>query len=633
MTSSTLIFLMAKASPTQAWLWHRRLSHLNFDYINLLSKKDGVISLTRINYVPLHQTSTPRTPEQNSVVERRNRTLVEAARTMLSASKLPLFFWAEAIATACYTQNKSIIIPTHEKTAYHIINDRKPLIRHLHIFGCTCYLTRDGENLDKMKEKGDPCILVGYSTQCFDPLALLVCFTPIEVKKGLLESLVLRESVCLGILFDDVTGTSSVNQSSSPTDNSKQQDTPPTTNIQYSTEPTTPTTNINVEENNDNQEKDTQVQQDEFINPFCVHRTAEPKNIKEAMADSAWIEAMQEELHLFDRLQVWELVDKPFGKTVIKLKWLWKNKKDEDQTVIRNKAGLVAKGYAQKEGIDFEESFALAARLEAEEVYLAQPDGFVDPDHPKIFYRLRKALYGLKQAPRAWYDKLSNFVMSKGFTKGTIDPTLFTIRYGEDILLVQIYIDDIIFGSTNPKFSKRFENLMHSRFKISLMGEMKFFLGLQIRQSPRGIFINQSKYALEILKKHGMEKCDSVGTPMATKPKLDADLSGKLIDQTHYRSKIRTSGGIQFLGDKLVSWMSKKQDCTAMSSAEADYVALSASRAQIMWMRTQLKDYGFNYNKIPLYCDSQSAVSVLVRRIGMRCLTPTELEVLTNESA
>ncbi|GJX37978.1 retrovirus-related pol polyprotein from transposon TNT 1-94 [Tanacetum coccineum] len=112
-----------------------------------------------------HQTSTPRTPEQNGVVERRNRTLVEAARTMLSASKLPLSFWAEAVATACYTQNRSIIISTHGKTAYHIINDRKPSIKHLHIFGCICYITRDGENLDKMKEKGDPCVMVGYSTQ------------------------------------------------------------------------------------------------------------------------------------------------------------------------------------------------------------------------------------------------------------------------------------------------------------------------------------------------------------------------------------------------------------------------------------------------------------------------------------
>ncbi|GJW65591.1 retrovirus-related pol polyprotein from transposon TNT 1-94 [Tanacetum coccineum] len=292
------------------------------------------------------------------------------------------------------------------------------------------------------------------------------------------------------------------------------------------------------------------------------------------MANSAWIEAMQEELHQFDRLQVWELVDKPFGKNVIKLKWLWKNKKDEDQTVIRNKARLVAKGYAQEEGIDFKESFAPVARLEAvrifvayvahksfpiyqmdvkteflngplkEEVYVAQPDGFVDPDHPDKVYRLRKALYGLKQAPRAWYDELSKFLISKGFTKGIIDPTLFTIKYGEDILLVQIYVDDIIFGSTNPKFSKRFEKLMHGRFEMSLMGEMKFFLGLQIHQSPRGIFINQAKYTLEILKKHGMEKGQSIGTPMATKPKLDADLSGEPVDQTDYRSKI---GSLMYL--------------------------------------------------------------------------------------
>nr|GFA41863.1 retrovirus-related Pol polyprotein from transposon TNT 1-94 [Tanacetum cinerariifolium]GFA43458.1 retrovirus-related Pol polyprotein from transposon TNT 1-94 [Tanacetum cinerariifolium] len=156
-TSSTLLCLMAKASPTQAWLWNQRLSYLNFDYINLLSKKDVVIGIE-------HQTFTARTPKQNGVVERRNRNQVEAARTMFSASKLPLFFWAEAIATACYTQNRSIIIPTQDKTAYHIINDRKPSIKHLHIFGCICYLTRDGENLDKMKEKGDLCILVGYST-------------------------------------------------------------------------------------------------------------------------------------------------------------------------------------------------------------------------------------------------------------------------------------------------------------------------------------------------------------------------------------------------------------------------------------------------------------------------------------
>ncbi|GKD02296.1 retrovirus-related pol polyprotein from transposon TNT 1-94, partial [Tanacetum coccineum] len=391
-----------------------------------------------------------------------------SARMMLSASKLTLFYWAEAIATACYTQNRSIIIPTYEKTAYHIINDRKPSIKHLHIFGCTCYLTRDGKNLDKMKEKGNPCILLGYSTQSkgyrasdydnSDPVPQLQHVSP---SADTIAPTQQELDLLLGPLYDEFfnTGTSRVNKSSSPTDNSAPQDTHPSTNIQPTPEPTTPT-NAHAEENNDNQADDTK---HEFTNPFCtpvdevaksssqnignsnMHTfnqpqdseyrwtkdhpltqahgnpskpvqtrrqlaanpemcmfaltvsTTEPKNIKEAMVDSAWIEAMQEELHQFDRLQVWELVDKPFGKN----------------------------------GIDFKESFAPVARLEAvrifvayaahksfpiyqmdvkttfingplkEEVYVAQPEGFVDLDHPKKVYRLRKALYGLKQAPRA----------------------------------------------------------------------------------------------------------------------------------------------------------------------------------------------------------------------------------------
>nr|GEX83927.1 copia protein [Tanacetum cinerariifolium] len=215
------------------------------------------------------------------------------------------------------------------------------------------------------------------------------------------------------------------------------------------------------------------------------------------------------------------------------MKWLWKNKRDEENTVIRNKSRLVAKGYAQKEGIDFEESFAPVARLEAdrlftayaahksftvyqmdvkttflygplkEEVYVNQPDGFVDPYHPDKVYHLKKALYGLKQAPRAWYDELSNFLVSKGFSKGSIDPTLFITKHRGDILLVQIYVNDIIFGSTNPKLSKQFEKLMHNNFEMSMMGELKFFLRIQIHQSPLGIFINQAKYAQEILIKQG----------------------------------------------------------------------------------------------------------------------------------
>ncbi|GJX95755.1 retrovirus-related pol polyprotein from transposon TNT 1-94 [Tanacetum coccineum] len=217
--------------------------------------------------------------------------------------------------------------------------------------------------------------------------------------------------------------------------------------------------------------------------------TAKLKNIKEAMADHAWIEEMQEELNQFDKLNVWELVDKPFGRN--------------------------------EEGIDFEESIAPIRIFVAYTAYKSLPIYQMDVKTAFLNGPLKE-----EQAPRAWYDELSTFMISKGFTKGTIDPTLFMITYGEDILLVQIYVNDIIFVSTNPKFSKKFEKMMHNRFEMSLMREMKFFLRLQIHQSLQGIFINQSNYAFEILKKHGMDKCDSIGTPMATSPKLDADLSG-----------------------------------------------------------------------------------------------------------
>nr|GEV27356.1 retrovirus-related Pol polyprotein from transposon TNT 1-94 [Tanacetum cinerariifolium] len=375
-----------------------------------------------------------------------------------------------------------------------------------------------------MKEKGDQCILVGYSTQ----------------SKGYRvynkRTRMIVESI--HIHFDEI---KKVSETSVANNTSGLVRSNPSMNVQSTS---TQSTHINVhaEENNNDRAEEGNNYKTMNLPILSVHRhkmllslphTA-LKNIKEAMADSTWIEAMQEELYQFDRLQ------------------------------------LVAKGYAQEEGIYFEESFAPVARLDAvrifiayaahksflffqmdmkttflngplkEEVYVAQPDGFVDPDHLEKVYQLRKALYGLKQAPRAWYDELSKFLTSKGFTKGTIDPTLFTIRYGEDILPVEIYVDDIIFCSTNPKYSTHFEKLMHNRFEMSLMGEMKFFLVLQIHQSPSGIFVNQAKYTLEILHKHGIDKGQSIGTPMATKTKLDADLSGNPVDQTDYRSRIRS---------------------------------------------------------------------------------------------
>ncbi|GJT63367.1 retrovirus-related pol polyprotein from transposon TNT 1-94 [Tanacetum coccineum] len=283
---------------------------------------------------------------------------------------------------------------------------------------------------------------------------------------------------------------------------------------------------------------------------------------------------MQDEIHEFNQLDVWELVPPPDYAMIIALKWIYKVKLDEYGNVLKNKARLVAKRYRQEEGLNFEESFAPITRLEAiriflanaasknmivyqmdvktaflngelkEEVYVSQPKGFVDLDHPHHVYRLKKALYGLKQAPRAWYDTLSKFLLAQGFSKGVVDPTLFIRKIGKHTFQVQIYVDDIIFASTDPKDCGHFSNEMSSKFQMSMMGQISFFLGLQISQNPKGIFINQSKYTNDILKKFDLHKSNPVDTPMVERTKLDEDLSGIPVDQTQYRSMI---GSLMYL--------------------------------------------------------------------------------------
>ncbi|GJR52612.1 retrovirus-related pol polyprotein from transposon TNT 1-94 [Tanacetum coccineum] len=287
-----------------------------------------------------------------------------------------------------------------------------------------------------------------------------------------------------------------------------------------------------------------------FVNVFAPERSSEasssrdaiePKNFKSTIIEDCWFQAMQDEIYEFDRLQVWELVPRPDCVMIITLKWIYKVKLDKYGDVLKNKARLVAKGYRQEEGIDFEESFAPVARIEAIIILIANvAKGFVDPDHPTYVYRLKKALYGLKQAPQAWYDTLSRFLLDNKFSKGAVDPTLFTRKTGKHILLVQIYVDDIIFALTDLKACDIFSNEMSSKFQMSMMGQMSFFLGLQVSQSPGGIFINQSKFSLEILKKFRMDSCDPVDTPMVDRLKLDEDPLGIPVDQTRFRSMVNS---------------------------------------------------------------------------------------------
>nr|GEU38766.1 hypothetical protein [Tanacetum cinerariifolium] len=632
--------------PKKSWLWHQRLSHLNFDTINDLAKNDLVAGLPKFKYYKEHlfplckqrkSKKAPHPPKpvpnskqrlhllrmnlcgpmrvesingkryvlvivddysrqtwvhflrskeeapkdiktflmkiqvllqasviiQNGVVERRNQTLVEDARTMLIFPSAPLFLWSIAIAIACYTKKCFIIHRRCNKTPYEFINGKKPDISFLHVFKDLCYPKNDRKDIENLGAKETMNVK-------FDELSAMD-FEQSSSKTGL-QSMT-SEQISLG--FDH---TYDVGELESEQQHTQQQDN------QALLQPETVADNV----------PNAMLDGNMFVNPFSPPSTR----------------------------------------------------------------------YRQEKGIDFEESFALVARMEAiriflayvahksfimfqmdikttflhgtlkEDVYVCQPEGFIDVNHPSHVYKLKKALYGLKQAPRAWHEELSKFLIQNHFFKGIIDPKLFIRCFDNDILVVQVYVDDIIFGLTNPR----------------------------------------------------METCDPVITPIEIKDKLKLDKNGTLVDATIYHSMIgplmyltssrpdivhatclctryqakpimkhlkevkrifpylqgtvnmglwytkdsgfkltefsdvdyagcketfkSTSAGTQFLGEKLVGWSSKKQDCMELSTVKAKYVSLSACCAKVIWMRTQLTDCGFHFNKIPLYCDSKSAIAI-----------------------
>nr|GEZ98980.1 hypothetical protein [Tanacetum cinerariifolium] len=378
-----------------------------------------------------HQVSSVQTPQQNRVVERRNQTLVEAARTMLIFSHAPLFLWAEAIATACFTQNHSIIHLRFNKTPYELINGRKPNISFLHVLGALYYPKNDREDIGKLGVKDSaptPTNSSSHATkfpntsQDVDELNSQQQHVQQQGNRPHLLSETVADNVP-NAMFDGNTFVNPfANPSTSAAESSSSQ------NVDLSnmhTEPSRPVLTRN------------QLRSD---GDMCMYAltvsTMEPKNVKEAMTNPAWFESMQKELLQFKRLDVWVLVPAPDNISPLTLKWLFKNKHDEEQTVIRNKSRLVVRGYRQEEGIDFEESFTSVVRIEAiriflaysahksfsvfqmdvkttflhgslkEVVYVCQPKGFIDADHTSHVYKLKKALYGLKQAPMAWYDEL-----------------------------------------------------------------------------------------------------------------------------------------------------------------------------------------------------------------------------------
>ncbi|GKA29220.1 putative ribonuclease H-like domain-containing protein, partial [Tanacetum coccineum] len=816
--------LIAKATCDESKLWHRR-----FSWVFFLATKDetsGILQnfIRQIENQLNHRVkiirsdngtefknrdmlefcgnkgikqeySNARTPQQNGVAERMNRTLIEAARTMLADSLLPTTFWAEAVSTACYIFNRVRVTKPQNKTPYELLFGHKPIISYIRPFGCHVTILDTLSVLGKFDGKCDEGFLVGYSlnSKAFRVYNLVTKKVEVNLHVKFLEEKPNVKGVGYRWMFDidyltnsnPHAGTSDVTNSvgtlQSPNANASEEadedeelivvpiaikhsaakvgprksstnskeekfltelqnlqtqekeafstgiseDTPEILAFrrdldqlaqkhlrEVTTDKATSTNSVNScrelantqpadQDDSDMPEftifnkpqkgifDEASYDEEGIVHDFNnlptevavspiptlrihnihpqsqilgnpksfvqtrsrvkqtsgAHALEEPKKISEALKDDSWVNAMQEELLQF-RLQ-----------------------QDERGVVVRNKARLVAQGHRQEEGIDYDEVFAHVARIEAirlflafasfmgfivyqmdvksaflygtidEEVYVSQPPGFVDPDHPKKVYKVVKALYGLHQAPRAWYATLSTFLEEHGYRRGTIDKTLFIKKDKKDIMLVQVYVDDIIFGSTRKSWCDEFEALMKGRFQMSSMGELIFFLGLQVKQKTDGIFISQDKYVADMLKKFDLASVKTAITPMETKMALTKDEEADDVDVHLYRSMI---GSLMYLTAsrpdimfavcacsrfqvtpktshlnavkrifKLISWQCKKQTIVATSTTEAEYVAAASCCGQVLWIQNQMLDYGFNFMNTKIHIDNESTIFIV----------------------
>ncbi|GJV58472.1 hypothetical protein Tco_1459477 [Tanacetum coccineum] len=782
--------------------------------------------------------SNARTPQQNGVAERRNRTLIEAARTMLADAKLPVTFWAEAVNTACYVQNRVLVNKSQHKTPYELFNGRYHAIGFLRPFGCHVMILNTLDHLGKFDAKGDEGYFVGYSLNSkafrvfnkrtkkidenlhvdflenqpiekgtgpnwlfdIDSLTKSMNYVPVVVagtsstnisgtkEDALKENVSSLRYIALPNWFheaqmatsndstrnrdafsekgdpqneqDRIISDTDVSESSGNTnptvitkDPTAEQVEPvlsstvetevPTVSTPVPTEclsippvsssgsriisrggssyPEAPSlgnamsfenrledffgdttdsvSSDKVEADLSNMETDIQIsptptlrihkvhpksqiigpvdtpvqtrqktknmEEQSFIatihqktNPellqyclfSCFLSQEEPKKIFDALKDPSWVEAMQEELLQFKIQNVWVLVDCPNGVRPIGTKWVLKNKRDERGIVIRNKARLVAQGHTQEEGIDYEEVFAPVARIEAirlflayasymgftvyqmdvksaflygtidEEVYVMQPPGFQDSQFPDKVYKVVKAMYGLHQAPRAWYGTLSKYLLDNGFQRGTIDQTLFIRKHKGEFLLVQVYVDDIIFGSSNLKLCREFEALMHDKFKMSVI-DIRSAKTPMDRENPWGkdgtgkdvelhlyrsmigslMYLTASRPDIMFVvcacarhqvtpKECHLHAVKRIFRYLKGYPKLglwypkespfnlvaysDSDYGGANQDRKS------TTRGCQFLGRRLISWQCKKQTIVATSITEAEYMAAASGCGQ-----------------------------------------------------
>ena len=652
-----------------------------------------------------HQNTIPKTPQQNGVAERMNRTLEESIRSMLSESQLPKQFWAEALSTATYLRNRSPTKAVIDKTPFEAWNQIKPDVKHLRVFGSICYAHIHKTERKKLDPKSRKAILLGYGEnvkgyrlydlkekKVFHSRDVLFNEMKFKENKKTLERIEESDEETLELRTEEETLPEMLN-------------------------PETESEEVNDDiVNNEDQieavRRSSRVRKvpeyyGEWVNVASI--SEEPKTVDEALSGSnskEWEKAMKSEMNSLHENQVWDLVKLPKGRKAIGCKWIFKTKIDGEGNVERHKARLVAQGYTQKFGVDYDQTFSPVVSFESirsiiaiaaknglklhqmdvktaflngeltEEIFLKQPEGFVEKGFEDYVCKLKRSIYGLKQSARCWNVELDKKLKDMGFKQCISDPCIYIKDTEEGYCLIAVYVDDLIVGGENDKNIEYTKKTISDKFEVTDMGALHYFLGVKVIQNPDTgeIWIGQPNFTRELLKKLKMAECKPVDTPSDPSIKLSKKTENEEeFDKVKYQSAIgsllylstrsrpdiafavgkaarycsqpsnshwrypvlyrpdelnltgysdadwagdtedrkSTSGYVFMMSGSAVSWRSKKQSSVALSTAEAEYVALSCAAQEAMWLRqlfsNLLQDYKLS-EPTTIYEDNQSAI-------------------------
>ncbi|KAK8940855.1 hypothetical protein KSP39_PZI009825 [Platanthera zijinensis] len=581
------------------------------------------------------------TPQQNGVAERKIRHLTETCKCWLHAKSIPRSFWAEGMSCAAYVINRMPLSPINMKSPFEMLLKEKPSVEHLRVFGSTCYVHIPDTLRTKLDAKARKLVFVGYD----------------ERKKGwrCMDPVTKKFVVSRDVVFDELTsfGGSSVELPESKVDEG-QEVAEVADQVELAVSPAAPVASSSGEEasgsgsrgsiapslpeSRGEPEEAAEVISKEqplrrskrVIKPparYCEGNTVsyvscffagplderEPASFNEATGVKEWEDAMREEMDALKKNETWDLVPKVDGITPVTCKWVFKLKKKADGSIERFKARLVARGFSQQYGEDYEETFSPVAKMTSvrmvialaacqgwrmwqldvknaflygeidKDIFMDQPPGFVSEVHPDYVCKLRKALYGLKQAPRAWYGKIAEYLQFCGYLASNSDSSLFIKKKGELSVLVLLYVDDMIITGNSEEEVARLRAELAIRFEMKDLGELHHFLGLEVERKESGILICQKGYAERIVNRFGLIEGKTCSTPM-DQGYTDADYGG---DSDDRRS---TSGYVFTCGSAGISWCSKKQDSVSVSTTEAEYKASALAAREAIWLRRLVDD-------------------------------------------